>query len=109
MSEEVWQRGRLVAEVRSESSDTIALLHLDVGQPRVLNGTAAVIWVLIDGNRSQAQVIAELSEAFDAPVGLIGAQVQEFLESLAAEDLIVPVPRERNPGDRPAHTGVQDE
>ena len=91
MSEEVWHRGPLVAEQRSESSDTIALLHLISGQSRVLNGTASAIWMLMDGNRCQAQIIAELNDEFDAPAGMIDAQVLEFFKSLAADDLIVPV------------------
>ena len=86
MSEEVWHRARLVAELRSESSDTIALLQLDAGHSRVLTGTAATIWKLIDGNRSQAQIVAELSETFDAPVGLISAGSWSFSRFFAAEE-----------------------
>lgn len=92
MSERVWRRGPLVAEVRSETADTIALLHLDTDRPRVLNGTAAAIWTLVDGHRSQSQIVAELSEQFNAPSALISADVEDFMTSLSSERLIEQVP-----------------
>lgn len=101
MSEKVWRRRRLIAELRSESSDTIGLLHLIAGHSRVLNGTASTIWMLMDGNRNQTQIIAELNEEFDAPVGLIDAQVLEFFKKLEADDFIVADAKERD-------SGVQD-
>lgn len=94
MSEQVWRRGPLVAEVRSETADTIALLHLDTGTPRVLKDTAAVIWTLIDGHRSQSQIVSELTEQFDAPAALISAHVEDFITGLKTEKLIEQAPAE---------------
>lgn len=92
MSERVWRRAPFVAEVRSETSDTIAVLQLDTDQPRVLNGTAATIWALIDGHRSQSEIVAQLCEEYDDADGLISAHVENFMAILSSELLIEQIP-----------------
>ena len=87
----VWKRGGLVAEVRTPTVNRIALLHLDATQPVVLEGSAAAIWELIDGRRDQTEVVAELEATFDAVSGQMQSQVEDFLGSLAAQQLIEPV------------------
>jgi hypothetical protein len=84
----IWKRGGLVAEVRTESEGRVALLHLDATQPVVLEGTAAVIWELIDGRRDEADVVAELEAAFEDAVGELPQQVEAFLASLEAQRMI---------------------
>jgi pyrroloquinoline quinone biosynthesis protein D len=86
----VWQRGGLVAEVRSQSRSRVALLHLDETQPVVLEGPAAVIWELIDGHRSEQEIFSELEETFVDEIGQIQAQAELFLASLEARRLIEP-------------------
>ncbi|WP_255770732.1 PqqD family protein [Pseudarthrobacter sulfonivorans] len=85
-----WRRSADVAQVRTHSSNRVALLHLDANQPVVLEGTAATIWDLIDGRRDQSDVIAELEVTFEDATGQIHAQVEAFLASLAAQQLIEP-------------------
>lgn len=92
MSERVWRRAPFVAEVRSEMGDTVAVLQLDSDQPRVLNGTAATIWTLMDGRRSESDIVSKLSEEFDDADGLISTHVEEFMASLSSEGLIEQVP-----------------
>jgi hypothetical protein len=84
----VWKRGGLVAEVRTESQARVALLHLDATQPVVLEGTAATIWNLIDGQRSEQSILAELAATFEDRSGQMRAQVEDFLASLEAQRLI---------------------
>ncbi len=56
----IWRHSLHVAQVRTESANRVALLHLDATQPVVLEGTAATIWDLIDGDRSEQDILAEL-------------------------------------------------
>lgn len=86
----IWHHSNHVAEVRTESTGRVALLHLDATQPVVLEGTAATIWELIDGRRDQADVIAELEAEFEDAAGQMQAQVEAFLASLEAQRLIEP-------------------
>ena len=85
----VWKRDGLVAEVRTSGS-RVALLHLDATQPLVLEGSAAAIWQLVDGARSESAIIVELESQFDAGDGQLCAQVEEFLRRLADQKLIEP-------------------
>lgn len=84
----VWRRGGNVAEVRSDDLQTVALLHLEAGKPKVLNGTAATIWCLMDGQRSQDDISAILVEEFDDAEGMIPGQVEAFFKALAEESLV---------------------
>jgi hypothetical protein len=84
----VWKRGGLVAEVRTEQQGRVALLHLDATQPVVLEGTAATIWNLIDGQRSEQSILAELEATFEDRSGQMQAQVENFLAGLEAQCLI---------------------
>jgi pyrroloquinoline quinone biosynthesis protein D len=84
----VWKRGGLVAEVCTEPRARVALLHLDATQPVVLEGPAAVIWDLIDGERSERDIFAELEATFEDQSGQMQAQVEGFLASLEAQRLI---------------------
>lgn len=104
MTSPVWRRGVNVAEVRSDDLRTVALLCLEAGTPRVLDGTAATIWCLMDGQRSQDDISAVLVEEFDDTEGTIPTQVRSFFEALAEESLVEvafhkswPGPGPRNP------------
>lgn len=88
----IWRHSSLVAEVRTDSACRVALLHLDANQPVVLEGTAATIWNLIDGRRSQTEVIAELEAAFEDAAGQLATQVEAFLICLEGQRLIEAAP-----------------
>ncbi|TQJ59901.1 pyrroloquinoline quinone biosynthesis protein D [Arthrobacter sp. SLBN-83] len=84
----VWKRGGLVAEVCTKPRSRVALLHLDATQPVVLEGTAAVIWDLIDGQRSEQEIFSELEATFEDQSGQMHAQVEGFLAGLQEQRLI---------------------
>ena len=84
----IYRHSTLVAEVRTESTGRVALLHLDATQPVVLDGTAAAIWELLDGRRDQPDVIAELEANFEDNSNQLASQVEAFLASLEAQRLI---------------------
>ncbi|KIC69455.1 PqqD family protein [Pseudarthrobacter phenanthrenivorans] len=84
----IWHHGPLVAEVCTKPRARVALLHLDATQPVVLEGPAAVIWDLIDGERSERDIFAELEATFEDQSGQMQAQVEGFLASLEAQRLI---------------------
>ena len=88
----VWKRGGLVAEVRTESQGRVALLYLDANQPVVLEGTAATIWDLIDGHRTEQSILAELEANFEDQAGQMQSQVEHFLAGLEAQRLIEATP-----------------
>ncbi|WP_320536364.1 PqqD family protein [Pseudarthrobacter sp. IC2-21] len=82
-----WRRSTLVAEVRSGPC-RIALLQLDAAQPVVLEGTAATIWELIDGERNEQAILAELEARFEDANDHMQAQVADFLANLQDQHLI---------------------
>lgn len=84
----VWHHSGHVAQVCTKPRARVALLHLDATQPVVLEGTAAVIWDLIDGQRSEQDIFAELEGTFEDQSGQMQAQVEGFLASLKAQCLI---------------------
>ena len=84
----IWHHSCHVAQVRSESACRVALLHLDATQPVVLEGPAAAIWDLIDGQRSEKSILAELEATFEDQAGHMQAQVESFLAGLEAQRLI---------------------
>ena len=84
----IWHHSRHVARVCTEPRARVALLHLDATQPVVLEGPAAAIWDLIDGQRSEQDIFAELVATFEDPSGLMQFQVESFLASLEAQRLI---------------------
>lgn len=84
----IWHHSGQVAQVCTEPRARVALLHLDATQPVVLEGPAAVIWDLIDGQRSEQDIFSELEATFEDQSGQMQAQVEAFLASLEAQRLI---------------------
>lgn len=79
-----------VAQVRTESANRVAVLHIDANQPVVLEGTAAAIWDLIDGRRTEQEILTELQSSFEDESGQMEAQVRSFLANLQKQQLIEP-------------------
>ncbi|GAA1789389.1 hypothetical protein GCM10009712_40920 [Pseudarthrobacter sulfonivorans] len=86
----VWRHGAYLAQVRTRSTNRVALLHLDASQPVVLEGTASTIWDLIDGRRTEQAILLSLQASFEDQAGQMQSQVEAFLASLAAQQLIEP-------------------
>ncbi|WP_164205429.1 PqqD family protein [[Micrococcus luteus] ATCC 49442] len=85
-----WRHATDIAQVRTESANRVALLHLDANQPVVLEGTAAAIWDLIDGHRTEQEILAELEASFDDESGQMESQIADFLGHLQQQHLIEP-------------------
>ncbi|MGO4186372.1 PqqD family protein [Pseudarthrobacter sp. TAF60_1] len=86
----IWRHSNCVAKVRTESANRLAVLHLDANQPVVLEGTAVTIWDLIDGERTEQALLAELECCFEDQTAQMQSQIEAFLANLAAQHLIEP-------------------
>jgi hypothetical protein len=60
--------------------------------PYVFRGTAFDIWNLVDGSRTEQQIIAELIEATGAAPDTVGRETHEFIAQLLELGLIEEVP-----------------
>jgi coenzyme PQQ biosynthesis protein PqqD len=70
-------------------SDSWVLLNLESGEYYALNEVGGRVWALCDGTRSVAEVVAIISQEFDAPGEVIETDVLELLQELAHEKLVV--------------------
>lgn len=72
-----------MAEVASLGEMRVALLNLDGGSPVVLLGSAVCIWELMDGTRTEADLLVELNAAFPGvDQGSMEAHLRDFLVDL---------------------------
>lgn len=87
----IWRYKAELAVVSSENR--VAILDLDrLDQlPVVLTGSAALIWGLLDGRRDDATVARDVAEAFAVDEAEVRSHVLDYLQDLAARDLIVRV------------------
>jgi hypothetical protein len=70
----------VVADEHSPSAGTVYLMTLPDGQPAVLRGSGAVIWVVAaEGEDDVAGAVAEL---VGMPVEEVSAEVERFLDEL---------------------------
>jgi hypothetical protein len=73
---------------RALADDGGVLLHLETAQYHGVNDTAFAIWELLDGERTVAEVVAELRTSLDEPPAALGEDVVEFLADLSARGLV---------------------
>ncbi len=85
----VWRRATSTAYV--ESPGRVVVLDLDhlALPPYVFEGSAAQVWARLDGVRSEAEVVADLVDAYDAPAELVTGDVRQFVDRLRDLGLIV--------------------
>jgi hypothetical protein len=57
--------------------------------PYVLQGPAAQVWACVDGDRTESEIVTDLSEAFEAAVDVVAADVRQFVDRLRDLGLIV--------------------
>ncbi len=67
----------------------LVVLDADGRMVRALNGTAARVWQLLDGQRSIADICNVLAAEFDAQAAAIEADVLSFLNDLCRKQLAV--------------------
>jgi hypothetical protein len=85
----VWRRATGTAYV--ESAERVVVLELDHPDlpPYVFEGSAALIWARVDGERTEAGIAAELAEIFEAPAEVVAPDVRQFVDRLRELGLIV--------------------
>lgn len=74
-----------------DSGDRVVVLDLAEtasGVPRALEGSGGDIWRLIDGVRSDKELVGELSHSYNVGTEAISTDVIAFLEQLEHEGLI---------------------
>jgi hypothetical protein len=85
----VWRRATSTAYVESpERVVVLDLDHLD-RSPYVFEGSASQVWACLDGDRTQAEVVADLAQGFEAPVDVVSSDVRRFVDHLADLGLVV--------------------
>jgi hypothetical protein len=84
----VWAQSGSLAQVPSEGR--VAMIDLDrpADPPMVLEGTAAAIWAAIDGERTLAEVVAAVAEAYGLPAEQVRGDVETFVADLAERGLV---------------------
>jgi coenzyme PQQ synthesis protein D (PqqD) len=89
----VWRRATSTAYVESPpgSGERVVVLDLDRLDlpPYVFEGSAAQIWLCLDGDRTEAEVVADLAEAFGAPAEAVAGDVRGFVDRLRDLGLVV--------------------
>lgn len=85
-----WRRSDHVAHV--DGPDRVAVLDLAHLRrpPMILEGSAAVIWQLLDGSRDVAALTEAVAQHFHVTAEEIGPSVAAFLDQLRDLELIEP-------------------
>ena len=85
----VWRHATGTAYVESpERVVVVDLEHLDL-PPYVFEGSAAQVWVCVDGDRSETEIVTDLAEAYDVPTEVVIPDVRQFVDRLRDLGLIV--------------------
>jgi hypothetical protein len=64
------------------------LLHLESGEYHGINDLGCLIWELVDGQRSVAEVVEAVRERVDDAPAEVGADVLGFLDDLQQRNLV---------------------
>ena len=85
----VWRRAPSAAYVDNEQRAVVLDLdHLEL-PPFVFEGPAAQIWACVDGDRTEAEIVADLAEAFEVPEEVVARDVRDFIDRLRDLGLVV--------------------
>jgi hypothetical protein len=79
---------RITGVLEAEVDGDRVLMHPDDFSYFGLSETGSAVWLLVDGTRSVDDIVASLSEEYDAGPDTIRADVLAFLEGLDAAHLI---------------------
>lgn len=75
--------------LREEADDWAIVFDPDTGAVFGLDPVSLFVWKSLDGNHSLEQIVGEMSEVFsDVPLDA-QAHLEEFLSSLAGDNLIL--------------------
>ncbi|RPH94554.1 MAG: PqqD family protein [Lysobacterales bacterium] len=70
--------------------DEAVLIHQQKAEALVLNDTAISFLEACDGRRTVAEIIAGMTEQFEVSAEELAADLEPFIEQLAAEGIIEP-------------------
>ncbi len=65
------------------------LLHLGSGSYHGINPVGALVWELLDGERTPAEVVAAVREQVEDPPAQLEGEVRAFITSLRERDLVL--------------------
>lgn len=65
------------------------LLHLVSGSYHGLNDVGALVWELVDGKKTSADLVEAVRERVDDPPPTLEAEVAHFIAALRARDLVI--------------------
>jgi hypothetical protein len=89
VGEIVWRHADAAAYVESaERVVVVDLDHLDL-PPYVFEGSAAQVWMCVDGDRTETEIVTDLAEAYDVPADVVTPDVRQFVDRLRDLGLIV--------------------
>jgi|GEM_PF-1934857 len=89
LHDQFWKRAHAVGQVPAPGEERTVILNLERGSPLVLQGSAAVIWELIDGTRTETGILKELAGIYTgADERLMAAQTRQFLAGLFLQGLV---------------------
>ena len=72
----------------TEVDDEIVIVSYDSGELFSLKDTGREIWRLIDGTRSQEEIVGALRETYGDDAGRIETEVESFIASLRGASLL---------------------
>ena len=52
-------------------------------------GSAAQIWACLDGERTEAELVSDLADAYEVPAEVVAGDVRQFIDRLAGLGLVV--------------------
>jgi len=90
VTDPVLRRTSHIAVVGDDRSRVILLDLADVhGTPHALEGTAALIWSVIDGHRTLPQVVSEVAALVDRPPTEVSPAIAAFVDELIGLHILV--------------------
>jgi hypothetical protein len=89
----IWRHATSTAYVESppgagERVVVLDLDHLDL-PPYVFEGSAAQIWLCLDGARSGAEIVTDLADAYEVSAEVVAEDVRMFVDRLRDLGLVV--------------------
>ena len=75
--------------IEREVEDDLVLYDPPRDSVHVLNSTGAVVWWLIDGERAQEDITAQLARLFGKAPAEVASDVDDILSDLSSASLIV--------------------
>lgn len=98
MTDPVFRRTTHIAVVGDDRSRVILLDLADVrGTPHALEGTAALIWSVIDGRRTLPQIVAEVAVLVDRTPAEVQPAIAAFVDELVGLHILVAVSEADSP------------